>query len=212
MERLEAWGDREAMIWRDRSYSYRQLRQAVDEWARRLDEHALAPGQVVAIDGDYSPQTCALLLALFDRWNIVVPLTAAAAAHRDECLKIAQVQAVVRVAPDETWQWERRDVKADHPLLAQVRAAGVAGLVLFSSGSTGASKAVLHRADRLLDKFTAMRQGWRTLTFLLLDHIGGINTLCYTLANGGTVIITNDRSPHAVCRTIERHAVELLPT
>jgi long-chain acyl-CoA synthetase len=45
-----------------------------------------------------------------------------------------------------------------------------------------------------------------------LDHIGGINTLFYTLANGGSVVLSRDRSPAAVCEAIEAHQVELLPT
>src|SRR5262249_37909483 len=48
--------------------------------------------------------------------------------------------------------------------------------------------------------------------FLLLDHIGGINTLFHGLATGGTIVTTRDRSPEAICRTIARHRVEVLPT
>jgi long-chain acyl-CoA synthetase len=50
------------------------------------------------------------------------------------------------------------------------------------------------------------------LTFLLLDHIGGINTLFYVLSQGGTVVPAVDRDPWSVCRSIERHQIELLPT
>jgi acyl-CoA synthetase (AMP-forming)/AMP-acid ligase II len=56
------------------------------------------------------------------------------------------------------------------------------------------------------------RQRFRTLVFLLLDHIGGVNTLFYTLSNGGAVVLSADRSSSAVCEAIETHRVELLPT
>lgn len=212
LERLASWGDREAVVWRGQSYSYAWLCRAIEEWSGRFDEWGLAPGDVTALEGDYSPQSCALLLALFNRRQIVVPLTAASAAHRAEYLEIAQVRTVISLAPDETWRVEHPNAVLTHPLLQQVSAVDAPGLVLFSSGSTGRSKAVLHRVDRLLEKFMTRRQAWRTLTFLLLDHIGGINTLCYTLANGGTVITAEERSPHAVCRLIQRYGVELLPT
>lgn len=212
IERLEGWGDREAIVWRGRSYSYRWLRQAIEEWVYRVRELGLTPGQVVAVDGEYSPQLCALLLALIDHRHIVVPLTSATRAQTAERLQIAQVQLMFRFEPDETWHVERRSVTVDHPLLIHVQQAGASGLVLFSSGSTGTSKAIVHRMDRLLEKFIRRRRCLRTLVFLLLDHIGGINTLFYTLANGGTVIVTEDRSPEAVCRLIEQHRVELLPT
>ncbi len=49
-------------------------------------------------------------------------------------------------------------------------------LVLFSSGSTGRAKAVLHDFGRLLERFAEPRPPMRILSFLLLDHIGGLMT------------------------------------
>jgi acyl-CoA synthetase (AMP-forming)/AMP-acid ligase II len=45
----------------------------------------------------------------------------------------------------------------------------------------------------------------------MFDHLGGINTLLYTLANGGTLVSVPKRDPETVCQAIERHGVELLP-
>ena len=84
--------------------------------------------------------------------------------------------------------------------------------VLFSSGSTGRHKAAVHDLDRLLRKYQVGRHRYRTLVFLQLDHIGGVNTLFYTLSNGGAVVVAPDRSPDAVAEAIEAHRVELLPT
>ncbi|MFX1555265.1 MAG: fatty acid--CoA ligase family protein, partial [Promethearchaeota archaeon] len=80
--------------------------------------------------------------------------------------------------------------------------------------STGNNKAALHNFTSLLEKYKAARARKRmcTLTFLLFDHIGGINTLFYTLSNGGTVISVRSRDPKIICHTIEKHKVELLPT
>jgi acyl-coenzyme A synthetase/AMP-(fatty) acid ligase len=52
----------------------------------------------------------------------------------------------------------------------------------------------------------------RTIVFLQLDHIGGINTLLYTISNAGMVIVPVERSPAAVCEAIARHRADLLPT
>ena len=57
-----------------------------------------------------------------------------------------------------------------------------------------------------------MRDSYRTIAFLLLDHIGGINTLFYTFSNLGTIVSVHQRSPGDVCAAIERHRVELLPS
>src|SRR5439155_346850 len=51
-----------------------------------------------------------------------------------------------------------------------------------------------------------------SITFLLFDHIGGVNTLLYVLSNAGCVVTVPKRSPEVVCAAIERHRVQLLPT
>jgi acyl-CoA synthetase (AMP-forming)/AMP-acid ligase II len=106
----------------------------------------------------------------------------------------------------------RTGVTAGHELYRELRARANPGLVLFSSGSTGAHKGALHDLTRLLRKFATPRHSYRTAIFLQLDHIGGINTLFYTLANGGAAVVSDDRSPRAVCRAIAQHRAELLPT
>jgi acyl-coenzyme A synthetase/AMP-(fatty) acid ligase len=101
---------------------------------------------------------------------------------------------------------------AEHPFYGTLQTLGHPGLVLFSSGSTGRPKAALHDLSCLLAKYEIPRARYRTLVFLLLDHIGGVNTLFYTLSNGGAIVVPKDRSPSAVCDAIEQHRVELLPT
>ena len=61
-------------------------------------------------------------------------------------------------------------------------------------------------------KFHLRRHAYRTIPFLLYDHIGGVNTLLYTLSNGGFLAIVDDRSPVSIARVIEEHRIELLPT
>jgi acyl-coenzyme A synthetase/AMP-(fatty) acid ligase len=50
------------------------------------------------------------------------------------------------------------------------------------------------------------------LIFLQLDHIGGVNSLLYSLANNGTIIVSDDRTPANVCRAIQSFKADLLPT
>src|SRR5262249_55089401 len=63
----------------------------------------------------------------------------------------------------------------------------------------------------LLEKFK--RQGIRktTLSFLLFDHIGGMDSLFNSLSNGGTLVTSEGRDPEAVCKTIAAHQVHTLP-
>src|SRR5438093_5577845 len=204
--------DKEDVVWLDQTSSYAWLVDAVETWTRFLRDRRLAPGTVVSLEADFSPTAIALLLALVNEGAIIVPLTPSVEAKKPEFRKIAQVEATISISGDDRAQLVNTGVEATHELIAGVRSAGHPGLVLFSSGSTGTSKAAIHDFVPLLEKFKVRRHSLRTLTFLLFDHIGGVNTLLYVLSNAGCVVTVPNRSPAAVCAAIEKHRVQLLPT
>ncbi|HZJ16329.1 MAG TPA: long-chain fatty acid--CoA ligase [Chthoniobacteraceae bacterium] len=204
---------RSAMVWHDRLFSYGWLLERVECWHQRFAAENLGSNAVVALEGDYSPEVVAALLALIDTKAVVVPLTASVSAHREEFLEIAEVQFVISFLEDPEGHLVRRtDVKPVKELTRTVIARDHPGLVLFSSGSTGRSKAALHDFVPLLEKFGVRRQSLVSLTFLLLDHIGGMNTLFYVLSNCGTLVTVQTRTPDDICAAIEKYRVELLPT
>lgn len=204
--------DADAMIWRDEAYSYGFLLEAVNRWSRELEAGNVAPRSVVSLEADFSPNSVGLLLALIERSCVVVPLTSSVEAKKPEFRRIAEVEA--RVIVDEADQAEIHPAgtEATHALFQRLREQGHPGLVLFSSGSTGKSKASVHDFVPLLEKFKVQRHSKRCMTFLLFDHIGGVNTLLYNLSNAGCVVTVQDRSPDAICEAIERHQVQILPT
>lgn len=213
LERMAQWHDQTAIVWRDKPCSYRDLVERTTNWVATLRDHGVGAGSVVALEGDYSPNGCALLLALFELHAIAVPLTRSVRGHRDEFLEIAEAQFLFELDDNDEWTVGRlRPAEARNPLTRKLIESGNPGLVVFSSGSTGKHKAILHDVDALLEKFRVQRHRRCTLTFLLLDHLGGINTLLYTLSNGGTVVSVPSRDPDVICRAIQNHRVETLPT
>jgi long-chain acyl-CoA synthetase len=211
-EKMENWKPDPAIVWSDHLNTYGDLLKMIGDWKVVLGKEKIQPGTVIAICGDYSPNACALMLALVDAGIIVVPLSLAARVNWDEFIEIAEVEVVINLDQSDHWTLQRRSITASHPLIQKLRANNDPGLVLFSSGSTGKSKAALHNFSFLLEKFQIPRKRLCTLTFLLLDHIGGINTLLYTVSNGGVVVSVNSRDPDAICEAIEKYRVELLPT
>jgi acyl-CoA synthetase (AMP-forming)/AMP-acid ligase II len=211
-QRLRSWGDRPALIWRNESWSFRQLCDRCNAWLGQLPQHRIEPGDSLAICGDYSPNLCALLLAALLNRNIIIPLASATAPRWNRLMELAQVQFSVRFDAQDSWHVTRFDRTVSHPLLRQLAEHDAPGLILFSSGSTGESKASVLDFNRLLAKFEVPRPHYRTLIFLLLDHIGGINTLLHGLCYGGTIVTTRERAPDAVCAAIEAHRIQLLPT
>ncbi len=212
LDRMAQWRDQPAIAWRDRVESYGDLLDRVAGWQERLEREGAKPGQVVALDGDYSPSACALMLALIQRRAVVVPLTETARHHRSEWFDIAEVQAEITIDENDEPRIVRRQGSPRHELTRGLLDQGRPGLILFTSGSTGKSKAAIHDFSALLEKFKVQRHSFRTISFLLLDHISGINTMFYALSNGGTVVAVENRQPEDVCRAIEQHRVQLLPT
>ena len=76
--------ERDALVWRDRAYSYGWMLQALDEWRAFLDKQAVAPSAVVSLEADFSPNAIALLLALIDRSCVIVPLTGSVESKKPE--------------------------------------------------------------------------------------------------------------------------------
>jgi long-chain acyl-CoA synthetase len=212
-ERFAAAGEREALIWRDQACSYRWLLDELDRLGRELDRLGVQKGAVVSVEADFSPRAVALLLALIERNAILVPLTSSVEEKKPEFREIAEVESVLEIrGDDDTLKVSNTGTTAKHELLLRLKRAGSPGLILFSSGSTGKSKAALHDIVPMLEKFKVQRHTLRTITFLLFDHIGGFNTLLYNLSNAGCVITVPDRRPDTICRAIEQHKVQLLPT
>ncbi len=195
------------------AWTYRDLSQAIARWQQEIRARQLAPHAVVALVADYSPNTISLFLALQLEGHIVVPLDRAAPERREQFLETAEVSAGFQIDSDESWSFQAYDRPTTHPLLSGLQAQGEAGIVLFSSGTTGVAKGTVLQTSRLWEKYKdSPRKALRTLIFLKLDHIGGINTLFAIAFNGGTFVTAADRSARTVCTTIERHQVELLPT
>ncbi len=211
IERLRQWGDRTAIIWHGERWSYDRLCDAIDDRRHELSDHAVHPGSTLAIFGDCTPNVCAMLVAAILNRCIVVPIASAPRSAHQAMLGIAEVEWRADFI-EATWRIDRHGQPPAHPLLRELIARRAPGLVLFSSGSTGESKASVLDMDKLLAKFRGDRIAARTLVFLTIDHIGGINTLFHVLCHGGTIVVPGDRGADTVCAAIDAHRVELLPT
>ncbi|HEX3507378.1 MAG TPA: AMP-binding protein, partial [Candidatus Dormibacteraeota bacterium] len=82
--------DREAIVWRDGSYSYAWLDESCRLWKDRLDSARLEKQAVVVLEADFSPAAIAALLALIEAGCIVVPLLRSTRGDREKIYRIAQ--------------------------------------------------------------------------------------------------------------------------
>lgn len=173
-----------------------------------VDLSSLKQGDVVALIGDFTPESLQTLLRLIDLEVIVMPLVKETRADHAYFFDAGGVDVVIEGSSVK----RIRDVWNDHPLLAQLRKDKHAGLIAFTTGTTGRPKAILHDFTPFLERFKTPRAPLRTLNFLMFDHVGGLNTLFHTLFNKGTVIAPSARTVDGILSDIKAFQIELLPT
>ncbi len=208
LERLESFGARSALAGAS-SASFADLLARVAWWRADLVRRRLSRTTPVVVCGDFSPEACALLLALRAEGNIAVPLPAGS--PDPDLLRRVNAGLVFSATTGEMTAISHPD-RETHPLYRELEHRRSSGLVLFTSGSTGRSKAALLDFTRLWSRLPDPKRGRRTLAFLLFDHIGGMNTMFQTLAGGGCLVTAPARAPDVVGAAIERYGVEVLPT
>ena len=202
----------EAIVWAGQTYSYDWLYQHIQQWQNDLIVHNIVRGSVIILEADFSPNAVALFLALIEYNCIIVPLTKSVESKKAEFIEIVQGEMRISIADDDSVIFDPLPNQGIHELYSVLRDRQHPGLILFSSGSTGKSKAALHDLTGILEKFKVRRHKQRTISFLLYDHIGGVNTMLYTLSNGGCLVTVHERSAEKVLEAIEKYRVELLPT
>jgi len=202
------------------SVTYGQFVKKIDAWHVALRKWQVVSGDRVGLIADYHIDVLALLQALLELGCIVIPLAEDDQSVFDERLEIACATKVITVTDRESITPDTvvcreygRQQEVAHPLMRPLLDSHSAGFVIYTSGSTGKGKAVLLEYARMVKRYRgAVRKSCRTLLFLKLDHIGGLNTLFAVILNGGTVVTSPSRQAKGICESVERFSVELLPT
>ncbi len=164
-------------------------------------------GSVVAVIGDFDAETISVLLTLIDLNTIIVPLTKDTKEQHEYFFEAAHVDFII-----ENGVLSERSHDSSNKLLQKIREINHPGLVLFTTGTTGDPKAILHDFSSFLVRYRTPRVKLKTISFLLFDHIGGINTLFHNLFNCGEIISPKDRSLEQILDSCEKYNVEVLPT
>ena len=191
--------------------TYAELVGLISKARQDITQLKLERPAVFGLVGEHGPAATAWLLALAEAGHFVAPLSGNAAEHPAK-LALINAQWIV-VAESLDWKLlPRVDEPSSHPLFQQLREQGSPGLILFSSGTSGAPKAMVQDFGKLLASYETRRESDLAMLALLgFDHIGGINTLLNTLAAGSLLAVPASRSPADVAATIARHRVAILP-
>ncbi len=224
---IKRFADHPALIDTQRTLSYRQFSQSILHSSRKLRRFGLGQGDRLAIVAPNSMQYVILLVAAWRSGVVAIPVnTRLPAARIRENLNQVGCSAIVldkslretNQFPDLATHYLDDIVSLQSENLSQddehqtVLSLDQDATVIFTSGSSGSAKAVLHTFGN--HYFNALgsnmnipvHPGDRWLLSLPLYHVGGLAILFRALLGGGGVVIPDSRVP------LEKSIVELKAT
>ena len=95
---LQAYAKERAIFSKGVTFTYRDIEKLLLKAVSRLDVYKVQPGTVVALEGDFTAATVAMLFSLFKRGCIVAPFSIGEDAQIEEKVNIAQIEAIIKIS------------------------------------------------------------------------------------------------------------------
>ena len=198
------FGSSPALQWHGRTVSYRAWSRRAARTATALAEAGVRPDQRVALPAELDPPTWAATLFAILATGAVAVLLPARAAPRERERLLARTRAI---------EWQGRPAQGA-PRPAPVRIAiHRPATVVFTSGSSGAAKAVVHSTANHLYSAAGsaanipLRPDDTWLVALPLSHVAGLSILFRTLSAGACALFAEG----GAFRDADDPAARLLP-
>lgn len=203
--------NRTSIFFRDMQITYRELLENISDKYNFI-RSSVPIGSIVSLVSDCSLNSISLFFALLKHGSIIVPISSGI--EKEVLTKQSESYCQYTIKSADSFSIQKLFCsKTSHRLIDHLRDINHAGLILFSSGSTGKAKPMLHDLTQLYQSYKKEEtKDINTLLFMNIDHIGGIDTLFRTFSICGSVTIPEHRDPESICRLIERYRVTVLPS
>lgn len=196
------WEDVPALIEEQEIWTYGQLARSVQQGILELKD-VLAEGECVGLKGGFTFENIGRFFALLFHKATVVPYSGTSRAEWEQRTASVPIRAI----------WESGLSMQLLPKTACTHKTSSGQWVLFSSGTTGTPKTIIHNLADHLSHFSKRKpREQRTLALLLFDHIGGINTLFQTLFSGGTLVVPAERTPEGIATCLRSKSIGVFPS
>jgi acyl-coenzyme A synthetase/AMP-(fatty) acid ligase len=203
--------DKQAIIFNSKTLTYGDLLLKIDH-CYNIISSTFDHKKVVVISGDYSFNSIAILFALCRHKCIFVPIISENDEEIEKKLDVSSPDFVIDSNSLNIKPFQKKDKSITNSYYTDLFNSHKSGLVLFSSGSTGNPKAMVHDFDNLLSTYNVGKiKDLKFLVFLLFDHIGGLNTMLNILSMGSTMVIPEKREPELIAKLIQKFRVNILP-
>lgn len=203
--------NRIAFIYKDINYNYEWLHTEIIQCIGILND-TVQISDTVELCSDYSPKTIAMFIALVYKKAIIVPLVNISTVMLQKYDSIIKPNARITISNSQELYIEKFEKNDKHPLVKQLTNQKSSGLIIMSSGSTGVPKAIIHDLDKIVESQPLTQTHKTILTFLLFDHIGGINSMLNALVNGNTLVLPALKDIVSIAHNIENSKVNVLIT
>lgn len=206
---LKNGGNKLAIVSDEGTLSYDELHNKIYAYCRELASKSISGSCVLLVD-NYSVNSICMLFALWMHNNVVA---LSVPKNQDQLAHLANAAgakfSVIGGAP-LGFAVINNENSLMPPTVDELLSLDQAGFIVFSSGSTGPAKGVVHKIEPFFDRYLSDEKCGAILAFLLFDHIGGLVTVLQALATHGTLVLPKERSPQEVGRCIESFNVETL--
>ncbi|NDJ26471.1 long-chain fatty acid--CoA ligase [Campylobacter sp. MIT 12-8780] len=204
LQKLLDFKENTALICDDEFISYDELLALVQDFVKSLQALKV---KHIALVGNFDKQSIAMLLACLECSKIVALIHEE---DKDFILKASEAQCDY-IFKEGILKPFKEENSAKNQLFDRLK--NEAGLIIFSSGTTGKPKVIVHNLTTLCASFLHKKpKKLCVLLFLMFDHIGGLNTLLNSLAMGAcAVALKNRKDIKALALAIEKYKISLLP-